>query len=158
MNVSSEQERQRLWIGGMIAVVLLFVGVVVLPLRDRIGRSAKSLVARQHELEQVRALAGQLAALPQQGGATTTETPTQVVDRCLATLNLTDRVSSRRPFGTQGQGLELKLDDLPGASVSQLLAALRDGGVNPTALELTDVKAQGTWSLRLTIGSSGEGS
>lgn len=158
MNPSTPNEQTRLWIGGMVAACLLFVGLVVFPTHDRIDRTTKSLASRQRELEQVRRLAGQLTSLPKTGTVASAESPVQTLDRCLASLNLTDRVSNRRPFGPQGQGVEIKLDDVPGTSVSQLLTALHQGGVNPSAVELHDVKAQGVWSIRLTLGSSGEGS
>ena len=156
MSQPPTHESQRLWLGAILAGVLLFVGAVVLPLRDSIARDRHMLANRQRDLEQVRTLASQLATAP--ASAAGAETPVQVVDRCIASLNLAESVSNRRPFGTQGQGVEVTLDDLTSTQTSQLLAALEESSQRPTQLELHDAKGQGHWSLRLVVGSSNEGS
>ena len=116
----SEQERQFLSIGALLALLLLVYGVLFAPAMEGRAQLKKSL-------PQLRQQAAQLQALAAQASSLTAQAPTQVVAMTSAGLTgtLTARGLKAQSVGVTGEYAKLELRGVPFASLLQWLDVVR---------------------------------
>ena len=107
--LASLQERERRMVtwGGLAAAVLLFIGLIVVPLYTVAGRLERRVEQKRADLTWMRSVAGELqAAGPAAGGGG--QSLIVIVDESAHTAGLGSAVTGTQPSGTGGVRVRLE--------------------------------------------------
>ncbi len=131
----SERERQLVLYGGIAAVVLLLLAVV-LPLSRNISQARQRINTKQADLAFIQNAAPQLAAAgPGIGTAATGESLVVLIDSSARESGLGKSLSSSQP--TPDKGLRIRLDHVPFDALVAWLARLsQQHGVRVESAEI----------------------
>jgi general secretion pathway protein M len=120
----NERERRMLTIGGVVAVALLLIAVI-LPLDRSVSRTQERVGRKQADLAWMRSVTPQLAgAGPTVAQPATPESLLVVVDRAAREAGLGEALTSSEPSGVGG--LRVRLDKAPFDILVGWLARLAD--------------------------------
>lgn len=120
----SERERRMVTIGGIIAVLLLLVAVI-LPLDRSVAKAHQRVEQKQQDLAWMRRVAPQLAAAgPAVDHPVTQDSLLVVVDRAAREAGLAKSLTSSEPSGAGG--LRVRLDKAPFDTLVGWLGRLAD--------------------------------
>jgi general secretion pathway protein M len=102
-----ERERRMVTWGGLAAAVLLFIGVIVVPLYTIAGRLERRVEQKREDLTWMRSVAGELqAAGPAAAGGG--QSLIVIVDESAQTAGLGSAVTGTQPSGTGGVRVRLE--------------------------------------------------
>lgn len=135
----NDREKRILTVGGLIAVVLLIVGVA-LPLNRSVAAAHQRIAAKRSDLEWMRSVGPELAtAGPQMQTPTSNESLLVTVDRVAREAGLAGSLTSSEPAGDRG--LSVRLEKAPFDAVIGWLARLSDR--NGIRVESASIDAAG---------------
>lgn len=144
------REKRILTIGGVVAVVLLILAVV-LPLNRSVASAHARIATKQADLEWMRSVAPELAAAgPQVRTPATNESLLVTVDRVAREAGLAGALTSSEPAGDRG--LSVRLEKASFDAVIGWLARLSDrNGIRVESASIDAAGAPGTVNVGVTL-------
>jgi len=149
-NKLSERERRMVLLGGIAAVVLLILAIV-LPLSRNISQARQRVTNKQADLAFIRNAVPQLAAAgPGIGTAATGESLVVLIDSSARESGIGKSLSSSQP--TADKGLRVRLDHVPFDALVAWLARLSQShGVSVESAEIESAGEAGFVNAGLVL-------
>ena len=146
----NDREKRILKIGGIVAIVLLVVGVLV-PLNHSVAAAHQRIATKRADLEWMRAVGPELASAgPQMQTPTTSESLLVTVDRVAREAGLAGSLTSSEPAGDRG--LSVRLEKAPFDAVIGWLARLSDrNGIRVESASIDAAGAPGMVNVGVTL-------
>ncbi len=119
----NERERRMVMFGGIAAVLLLLVGVI-LPLDRSVARAHDRIDKKQEDLRWMQAVGPELASAPATAQPATQESMLVIVDRAAREAGLGSALTNSEPSGTGG--LRVRLEKAPFGLIVGWVARLSD--------------------------------
>jgi type II secretory pathway component PulM len=148
--LNSKQREKIVVIGGSIVFfTLLYLLVFLFPTLTKIRNSEKNIKTDEKNLVKLREL------LEQHGSSAAKPTNriegslSAFIERKAREMNIT--IAFIRPYGEEGRGVEIKIDEMDGDSILRFVYEMETNGINITRLNIRDFRNTGIWVVRMNL-------
>jgi len=151
MNWEKLSEREKLMVGagGILAFLLLYLFVFLLPVLGDIHKQQKKLPQRQAEAGDIQKQLNLLYTYPKVrpfAGDYLSE-----LEKLAEEIGIKDKMTYR-PFGENKKEAELKLDDLTCDQFVRFLYGLQKANLPVKQVNMQDFEGDNRWNLKITLG------
>jgi len=153
LNELSQRDKYLLLVGGCVAFLLLYLGLFLLPMRDGIAREERKIARLRRDFQEMVTLLRVKHSFPKEtaagrGGMSLVP----FIAKTAKEAGVDDeKIGYLRPFGAEGTGAELKLEDVSGETVVRLIYNLQKASVRVTRLNMKDYEHDGNWVVKIFL-------
>jgi len=146
------REKLIITIGGIIAVLILYVAFFLMPSIDSIRLQKKQLHANKKNLAELKDILEEYQKYKQTVPRRFQGSLSAFAEQKAEELNVT--ISNIKPFGTKGEEVELKFDEIGGKKVLKFVYEMEKNGVQINSLNMKDYKGTGIWVVKMYLAAT----
>jgi type II secretory pathway component PulM len=137
--------------GGITFFLLLYLLVFLFPTIKKINLVEKQIQTDEKDTVQIRSLLEEYSSKNTETIKTFEGSLSAHVERTAQSIGVT--IAFIRPYGEEGRGVEIKIDEMNGESILRFVYEMENSGIYISRLNMRDFKSTGVWVVTMNLES-----
>ncbi|MFP4498095.1 MAG: type II secretion system protein GspM [Vulcanimicrobiota bacterium] len=148
---NKKREKLILTIGIIVFVIMGYFGLFVLPTVTSINRNRKALQSNEESIKEIKTLLEEYEKYNSNKTQSFEGSLSSLIEQKAREMGIT--IAYIKPYGEDGRGAELKIDEIDGKKLLELLYTIESEGIQIDRLNIRDYKGSGLWVLTMSLES-----
>ncbi len=143
------REKITLTVGGILAFLIVYIAFFWIPTTKSIALEKKRLAKNQKNLIKLKSLLEKYQRIGKNGKKKFAGSLSAFVEKKAKEVGVT--IAYIRPYGEDGSGVEVKVDEMPTEKIVKFLYEMEKNGIKIVRLNMRDYKGTGIWVVRFSL-------
>jgi len=137
--------------GGTIVILLLYFGAFLMPTLKKTAGLEKKITTQQADWKRLETMVEEHRKIAPAIKMAQPEALLPAIERLNRELSVQGKLTSIQPFGEGGREAEVKMEDLSGPEIVQLMNGFKKAGITVRHLYCKDYDGNGLWFVKIYL-------